>query len=1229
MKWIIGTLALLATLLAVGVLWLAAADHEDLKPTFEAYVQELTGREFAINGQFKLEVGEYATLVAEDIQLGNEEWAIGPMVEVERLIVEVDYASLLFGTIIIRELTLQGTTLFLERLEDGRNNWTFGDPTAQTSENLFRVVLEQAHLHQTAITYRSPTLEHPMQVAIAYAQLEHRLIDDSLTAHITGTVNGRPIEVDAEWGTFENLLKGENVEYDLRGRFGGLVIDSHGFIDDLVDPSRPTISLNVASPNVDDVTAMLGLPDYGEGGLQLVGHLTPNDDNLELTVRGNLAGLEIDASGRASDLSALRLVEFDIAANGPHLGRFLNLIGIEDMPDEPFELQGHVRRSDSKLVIDNVVLDVGQARFRLNGIVEGFPGLDAANVHLNVAGPDLAPFSKMLGYPGSFTGPFELDVTIKQATGAADFVDAKLTTAPLQLQLHGPLGDPPNYDGSRFEVVGNGPNLHTVVAIFARSASPMLPEDPFSVQATVDVSSDGYAIENFQLNVRDASLTGDVNAMAQQGEFAIEVLLPDLQNLEIPTPGWQPDTVAFGLQAQGAWNGDRWTIDSSHVSLGEATLAWSGVFDALPDLSVTDLELSVNIPSLVSLGMFDGERLPEGALTFDAHFDGTEQALVMDELTGSLGRTRFTGGLRLAFDKPRTNVDANLEFTVIDPAIEQSADVASVTGPSRATALVRLRLQGSLGDPPNYVGSRFEFTGNGPNLHTVASIIAGSGASALPVIPQDPFSVQATIEVTADGFSLEDLHAQVSNASVNGSANVTTQQGAFTLEMSVPDLQSLHIPNSGWQPAAVAFGLQAQGSWNTDRWTIDSSHISLGEAALEWSGVFDAPPDFSATDLELRLDIPSLANLGTFDGERLPDRALTLDTHFAGTVQSFLMDELNGSLGGTRFTAGLSVDLSNPKPIFDADLDFEVLDLRDWEDDSEEVVDESAAATRVIPDYRLPITQLAAIDGTLDIVAHTVRLTNVTFTDALLKATLRDGALTISELSMAAPRGRLDGTLSVVPTEQEAEVHFTLSSQGLHLNLTDDPKDLVQGMVFDVDVDLTGYGATTREVAASLSGHASLESDGGRVRNRGVSLYTGFGRQLLSALNPFAKDTPYTEIACAIVSFEGTNGQFKTSPNIIVQTDKINLISQGAIDLRTERIDFKFNTKPRKRLSVSASELINPYIRVAGTLGKPKLTMNRRGTFVAATAAVATLGLSILAKAAWDRTFRRRDPCEK
>jgi uncharacterized protein involved in outer membrane biogenesis len=183
-------------------------------------------------------------------------------------------------------------------------------------------------------------------------------------------------------------------------------------------------------------------------------------------------------------------------------------------------------------------------------------------------------------------------------------------------------------------------------------------------------------------------------------------------------------------------------------------------------------------------------------------------------------------------------------------------------------------------------------------------------------------------------------------------------------------------------------------------------------------------------------------------------------------------------------------------------------------------------------------------------------------------------------------------------------------------------------VIFDVDVDLSGHGATTRDLAESLSGRASIDSDGGRFHDRGLSLYTGFGGELVSAVNPFSKGTPYTEITCVKVSFEATDGQVETSPNIVVQTNQLSLISKGAIDLKTEKIDFSFRSKPRKRLSFSASELINPYIRVTGTLDQPRLTMNRRSAAIKGTTAVVTAGLGILAEAAWIRTFGRKDPCE-
>jgi uncharacterized protein involved in outer membrane biogenesis len=226
---------------------------------------------------------------------------------------------------------------------------------------------------------------------------------------------------------------------------------------------------------------------------------------------------------------------------------------------------------------------------------------------------------------------------------------------------------------------------------------------------------------------------------------------------------------------------------------------------------------------------------------------------------------------------------------------------------------------------------------------------------------------------------------------------------------------------------------------------------------------------------------------------------------------------------------------------------------------------------------------------------------------------------------MVAPHGRFDGTLTVVPNGQQADVHGTFSGKQLRFNVGGNPDDLANALAWNIDIDLTGHGVSTRDLAESLDGRISVVSDGGRIRNLGLGLALGgFARELTNTLNPFNEQDQYTKIHCAKFVLVANDGLIETDPNLVLQTDKINLLSKGSIDLDTEQIDLNFDSKPRKRLSISAGELINPYVRVAGTLSEPYLTINRRSTAIAAV----TAGWSIIAQAAWDRTFRAENPCE-
>ena len=91
-------------------------------------------------------------------------------------------------------------------------------------------------------------------------------------------------------------------------------------------------------------------------------------------------------------------------------------------------------------------------------------------------------------------------------------------------------------------------------------------------------------------------------------------------------------------------------------------------------------------------------------------------------------------------------------------------------------------------------------------------------------------------------------------------------------------------------------------------------------------------------------------------------------------------------------------------------------------------------------------------------------------------------------------------------------------------------------------------------------------------------------------------------------------------------TDKIQMVSKGTINLATEEISLTFDTYPTKFYKANVSEvLINPFVKISGTLAKPELAFDAGQVGLAA----ATAGLSILAKSLIARLSAASDPCAK
>lgn len=147
LAWVFASLVLLIALL---VLFIVFFDWNRIKPPLNAKVSEELHRPFAINGnlsvvwQRELDQGGWRAwvpwphVVAEDLSLGNPDWSKQPqMVSLKRVELRISPLALLAQRVVIPRIDLTEPNAQLQRLADGRANWTFTfdpkDPNAEPS----------------------------------------------------------------------------------------------------------------------------------------------------------------------------------------------------------------------------------------------------------------------------------------------------------------------------------------------------------------------------------------------------------------------------------------------------------------------------------------------------------------------------------------------------------------------------------------------------------------------------------------------------------------------------------------------------------------------------------------------------------------------------------------------------------------------------------------------------------------------------------------------------------------------------------------------------------------------------------------------------------------------------------------------------------------------------------------------------------------------------------------
>ncbi len=937
------------------------------------------------------------------------------------------------------------------------------------------------------------------------------------------------------------------------------------------------------------------------------------DGLLETRIDGRFNGRPVDASGR--------------------IGTFRNLL-------------------EGKNVEVMVDADIGGLWLHSAGTIDDLVAPRQPKLLIELAAPDADDVAAMLGLNRSLEGEIGLELEVKpEGDGIA--LEAAARWGLTRLEAKGHVADLQALDGIELSASGSGPNMREAMRAFEMDRAPALPFR-FAGQVSRRGSRLQIGETTFTAGEFLFELEGDMRAFPSLEDATLAFDLTG-RDLEAFTESFRlPPLSAGAYSAEGRLDRDEEGRDrfrfAAKTELGEATI--SGTLGKAPDYlgsradikaSGSDLQRLGNVVGVPGLGEEPFELSGEMELVADGFRLIDEITLTAGEsslaVSGALGRKPLDRGTDLSWQISRVDLaDLSAISGLTTPLPPRSVDATGrlkieptsirLEDLEGTLGRVAFTLEGEIARTERLEGSDVRVTLRGPDLDQLNFLVANFD------LPAGAFDVSGRIQRTDLGIRLSESKFELSDGRgrLGGELALPTDRLRLSYDVSLegPDAARFGHPYLDLELPPAPFQVQAKGSVNDSSWRIEDSLVRIGanEAALDGEIQRNRPRGA----LRFRLDLPDVSEPGAWYGLDLPVIKLQLSGGLIREEDLWRLDNVVARSDKGEVAGNLAYIVASPNRV-EADLTSSALDLS-WliaglEERSVAAV-EATRSDRVIPDWVLPMEKLRRMDAKLSVTADHLVLKDRTVENAYAELELEAGALRLEPVSFSGDEGNLEARFSLIPEANGTNMSLSMTARDLRTSLfrpnQDDIAALPRGNWY---LALQSRGNTLRDLAANLNGHGKLESSSGRIANtRTQSLLLGaFFSSVFRAMNPFAEEEPYTDVVCAVFPFTISDGIMESTPSLVVQTEKLNMLSRGTIDLRTEQLDLTFRSQPRRGLGVSAGNVVNPLVRIGGTLAAPSVNLNRRGALVTGGAAVLTGGLSLLAQTAFGAAFRSSDPC--
>ncbi len=264
--WLAGSLG---GLLILIVLALALIDWSAMKGPIQRFASAKTGRTVSIAGRLQVHPWSWTPRVSvEGLAVGNPPWEKGtsPLLQVDRLEVQLKILPLLKGEIVLPRVELIRPHVYLHREESGRANWTFENTqatNAPASSPTRLPIVRDFLIDDGRLVVHDEILKLSLDGTIAASQKATQNNPQAFRLQGRGTLNDKPFGTDITGGPLINIDPDHPYPFEVHIEAGDIRVAASGTIQKPFDLGRVSLQVTGSGSDLADVyyLTQLALPN--------------------------------------------------------------------------------------------------------------------------------------------------------------------------------------------------------------------------------------------------------------------------------------------------------------------------------------------------------------------------------------------------------------------------------------------------------------------------------------------------------------------------------------------------------------------------------------------------------------------------------------------------------------------------------------------------------------------------------------------------------------------------------------------------------------------------------------------------------------------------------------------------------------------------------------------------------------------------------------------------------